>query len=61
MCAMARKGLYSCSPSPALPEGMVESIGGGVGKNDVVGFMLEATPMMMTMTMTLTVPTDPNW
>ena len=45
-CARAREGLYSSSPSPALPESMVESIGGGVGKNEAGSFMLEATPMM---------------
>ena len=40
----------------------VKSIGGGVGKNEVVGVMLEANPMMTKMMMmTLTVPTDPNW
>ena len=44
-CARAREGQYSCSPSPALPEGIVESVGWGVGKNDVVSFMLEATLM----------------
>ena len=54
-CARAREGLYSCSPSPALPYSMFESIGGGVGEIEVCIIKLEATPTMMAM-MTLTVP-----
>ena len=59
VCARAREGLYSCSPSPALPKGKVESTGRGVGEVEDGGIMLEATPMTKTM-MTLTVPFDPE-
>ena len=59
VCARAREGLYSCSPSLALPKGMVESIGGG-GKTKDGGIVLEATPVTKTMT-TLTVPLDSDW
>ena len=56
-CARAGEGLYSCSPSPALPKIEVESTRGGVGEVENGGVMLQATPMMET-TMTLTVPFD---
>ena len=39
---------------------MIISIAGGVGGEEVGGIKLEATPMM-TMMMTLTVPTDHDW
>ena len=55
-CARAREGLYSFSPSPALPHGTFERVGGGVGETEVGGIKLKATPTIMAM-MTLTVPT----
>ena len=39
-CSRAGEGLYSSSPSPALPKSEVESTGEGVGEVENGGFML---------------------
>ena len=59
-CARAREVLYSCSLSPALPKGKVESTGGGVEEVENGGIMLEATPKTKTVMTLGLYPLTPN-